>query len=294
MMGAVVKRHFAAKLGIKPEEMCLVSFMPCTAKKHEAEREEQHRPGETQDVDFVLTTREFGHLLRTKNIPLASLPETTFDSPLGASTGAAVIFGATGGVMEAALRTAYEIASGQSLPKLEVDETRGLRGVKEAVVKLPENAAEGVAGKEIRVAVASGIGNARHLLQAMAEGSAPKYDFIEVMSCPGGCIGGGGQPKTRDPQAVLKRMGAIYSLDQKSVLRKSHENPEVQKLYEEFLKKPGGELSHELLHTKYTDRSHETFPSYSVAERKADQTQRTVGVHSGGGGGSSGGGSAVK
>ncbi len=278
MMGAVVKRHFASKLGIKPEDVCLVSFMPCTAKKHEAEREEQQRPGESQDIDYVLTTREFGHLLRTKNIPLTSLPESNFDSPLGASTGAAVIFGATGGVMEAALRTAYEVASGQPLPKLEVDEIRGLRGVKEAVVKLPETAPAGVANKEIRVAVASGIGNARHLLQAMAEGSAPKYDFIEVMACPGGCIGGGGQPKTRDPAAVLKRMGAIYSLDQKSALRKSHENPEIQKLYEEFLGKPGGELSHELLHTRYTDRSHETFPAYSVAERRADQAQ-----HEGGG-----------
>lgn len=278
MMGAVVKRHFAFKLGIKPEDMCLVSFMPCTAKKHEAEREEQLRKGELHDVDYVLTTREFGHLLRTKNIPLASLPESNFDSPLGASTGAAVIFGATGGVMEAALRTAYEVVSGQPLPKLEVDEIRGLRGVKEAVVKLPGNAPEGVAGKEIRVAVASGIGNARHLLQAMEEGSAPTYDFIEVMACPGGCIGGGGQPKTQDPAAVLKRMGAIYSLDQRSALRKSHDNPEIQKLYEEFLKSPGGELSHELLHTRYTDRSHQTLPAYSVGERRADQAQHEVGV----------------
>jgi len=282
MMGAVVKRHFAATLGMKPEDICLVSFMPCTAKKHEAEREEQLRKGEKQDVDFVLTTREFGHLLRTRNIPLASLPESNFDSPLGASTGAAVMFGATGGVMEAALRTAYEVASGQPLPKLEVDEIRGIRGVKEAVVKLPENAPEGVAGKEIRVAVASGIGNARHLLQGMAEGSTPPYDFIEVMACPGGCIGGGGQPKTRDPEAVLKRMGAVYSLDQRSVLRKSHDNPEIKKLYEEFLGKPGGELSHELLHTRYTNRSHETLPAYSVAERGADQAQHEVGVGGGG------------
>ena len=278
MMGAVVKRHFAAKLGIKPEDMCLVSFMPCTAKKHEAEREEQLRSGEMHDVDYVLTTREFGHLLRTRSIPLASLPESSFDSPLGASTGAAVMFGATGGVMEAALRTAYEVASGQQLPKLEVDEIRGLRGVKEAVIKLPDTAPQGLAGKEIRVAVASGIGNARHLLQSMAEGSGATYDFIEVMACPGGCVGGGGQPKTRDPAAVLKRMGAIYSLDQRSVLRKSHDNPEIQKLYEEFLKKPGGELSHELLHTRYTDKSHETLPAYSVAERRADQAQHEVGV----------------
>lgn len=270
MMGAVVKRFYASKLGVAPDEICLVSFMPCTAKKHEAERKEQRRPGEGLDVDFVLTTREFGHMLRMKRIPLASLPEEPFDSPLGASTGAAVMFGATGGVMEAALRTAYEVASGQPLPKLEVDAIRGLAGVKEATVTLPEASPPGIAGRQIRVAVASGVGNARHLLQRMAEGSAPQYDFIEVMACPGGCVGGGGQPKSRDPQAVLKRMGAIYTLDQRSSLRKSHENPEVTALYDEFLRAPGGELSHELLHTRYTDHSHTTVPQYSVLERAAD------------------------
>ena len=273
MMGAIVKRHFAAKLGVKAEDICLVSFMPCTAKKHEAEREEQHRPEEPQDIDYVLTTREFGHLLRYKNIPMPSLEESAFDSPMGASTGAAVIFGATGGVMEAALRTAYEILAGKPLPKLEVDEIRGLRGVKEATVKIPDDAPPEVAGKEIRVAVASGIGNARHLLKAMAEGSAPEYHFIEVMACPGGCVGGGGQPKTKDPAAVLKRMGAIYSLDERSALRKSHENPEIKQLYEEFLQEPGGSLSHELLHTHYNDRSHVTVPAYTVAERTAEHEE---------------------
>ena len=205
MLGAVVKRYFAEKMGLKREDVSLVSFMPCTAKKHEAEREEVQRSGEAQDVDYVLTTREFGHLLRLKNIPLTSLPESNFDSPLGESSGAAVLFGATGGVMEAALRTAYEVASGQPLPKVEIDAIRGLKGVKEAVVKLPDDIQGSAAGREIRVAVASGIGNARHLLQAIADGSAPPYDFIEVMACPGGCIGGGGQPKTKDPMAVLKR-----------------------------------------------------------------------------------------
>lgn len=271
MMTALVKRYFAQKVGINPEDVCVVSFMPCTAKKHEAERPEQRRPGEPQDTDYVLTTRELGHLLRLKNIPLASMEESKFDSVLGRSTGAAVIFGATGGVMEAALRTAYEIVTGQPLPKLEIEAIRGLKGVKEAVVRLPDDAPPAVAGKELRIAVASGIGNARHLLKAMAEGTAPQYHFIEVMACPGGCIGGGGQPKTTDPAAVLKRMGAIYSLDERSVLRKSHENPEVQELYEEYLKEPGGELSHELLHTTYNDRSKVTLPPYSVGEREAEQ-----------------------
>ena len=271
MMTALVKRYFAQKVGVKPEDVCVVSFMPCTAKKHEAERPEQQRPDEPQDTDYVLTTREFGHLLRLKNVPLASMDESKFDSVMGNSTGAAVIFGATGGVMEAALRTAYEIVAGQPLPKLEIEAIRGLKGVKEAVVTLPDDAPPAVAGKELRIAVASGIGNARHLLKAMKEGKTPEYHFIEVMACPGGCIGGGGQPKTTDPAAVVKRMGAIYSLDERSVLRKSHENPEVQKLYGEFLKEPGGELSHELLHTTYSDRSHLTLPPYSVGEREADQ-----------------------
>jgi len=271
MLGAMVKRYYSAKMGVSPEDICLVSIMPCTAKKHEAEREEQRRPGEVQDVDYVLTTREFGQMLRLRRIPLASLPEEPFDSPLGASSGAAVMFGATGGVMEAALRTAYEVISGKPLPKLEVDEVRGLHGVKSAIVTLPEGSPPGVAGREIRVAVASGVGNARHLLRAMAEGSAPHYDFIEVMACPGGCIGGGGQPKSKDPAAVLKRMGAIYTLDERAALRKSHQNPEVQALYSEFLKVPGGHLSHELLHTTYTDRSHLTLPRYSVAERTRDE-----------------------
>lgn len=164
-------------------------------------------------------------------------------------------FSCAGGVMEAALRTAYEVASGQTLPRLEFDNIRGLNGVKEATVTLPENSPPGLAGKEIKVAVASGIGRARHLLKEMSEGKAPNYHFIEVMSCPGGCIGGGGQPKTRDPNAVLKRMGAVYALDERSKIRKSHENTEIQQLYSELLGKPNSHLAHELLHTHYHDRS---------------------------------------
>lgn len=157
--------------------------------------------------------------------------------------------------MEAALRTAYEVASGQSLPRLEFGPIRGLTGVKEATVTLPENSPPGLAGREIRVAVASGIGRARHLLEQMSEGKAPNYHFIEVMSCPGGCIGGGGQPKTKDPDAVLKRMGAVYALDERSTIRKSHENKEVEELYSELLGEPNSHLAHELLHTHYRDRS---------------------------------------
>ncbi|GAB4819092.1 hypothetical protein N2152v2_006138 [Parachlorella kessleri] len=269
MMGAVVKHYMAAKLGKKPEDICLVGVMPCTAKKQEAERQEHRQEGEGQHVDYVITTREFGHMLRAKHIPLGSLEEGVFDDPLGQGSGAAVIFGNTGGVMEAALRTAYELAAGQPLPKLEVNAVRGLKGIKEATITFPDTAPQGVAGRELRVAVASGIGFARQLLDRMDKGEA-QYDFVEVMSCPGGCVGGGGQPKTHDPLAVAKRAQAIYSIDERSTVRKSHENPSIQKLYAEFLGAPGSNLSHELLHTTYTDRSHRTFPAYSHHERQVD------------------------
>ncbi|EFN56510.1 hypothetical protein CHLNCDRAFT_34957 [Chlorella variabilis] len=263
MMGAVVKHYWAKKKGLKPEDVCLVGIMPCTAKKHETERKEFRNENGAYDCDYVITTREFGHMLRHKKIPMPSLKPEEFDNPLGEATGAAALFGATGGVMEAAIRTAYEIAAGEPLPKLEVEAVRGVKGVKEATLTLPANDTTlkaGVAGKEIRVAVASGIGNARHLLQRIQAGEA-HYDFVEVMACPGGCIGGGGQPKTHDPDAVLKRMGAIYQVDKSLALRKSHENPSIHKIYAEFLGQPGGELSHKLLHTHYTDHSVDTLPS---------------------------------
>ena len=269
MMGAVVKRFYARRLGVDPADLVLVSVMPCTAKKSEAERPQVARPGEPPDVDWVLTTRELGHLLRLRGVPLGSLPESPFDDLLGEASGAAALFGATGGVMEAALRTAYHLAAGRALPKLEVDAVRGLRGVKEATVTLPVDAPAGAAGREIRVAVASGVGNARRLLEEMRAGEAPRYHFVEVMACPGGCIGGGGQPKSKDPTVVLKRMGAIYSLDERAAVRASHENASLRALYEQFLGQPGGQLSRELLHTTYSDRSHDTVPQYSVAERPA-------------------------
>ncbi|KAL4452172.1 hypothetical protein ABPG75_007834 [Micractinium tetrahymenae] len=290
MMGAVVKRYFAAKLGKSPEDICLVSVAPCTAKKYEAERGELRREGEGQDIDYVITTREFGRLLRERHVPLASLPESPFDNPLGESSGAGVIFGNTGGVMEAALRTAYELASGQPLPKLRVEAIRGLAGIKEASLALPDTAPHGLAGRQLRVAVASGIGQARHLLQRMHDGLAPRYDFVEVMACPGGCIGGGGQPKSDDPLVLLKRMGAVYTIDERSAIRKSHENPSIQKLYKEFLGEPNGPLAHELLHTTFADRSHTSLPAYSTFERMEEaahpRLQKAAAGGTGGGCGS--------
>jgi iron-only hydrogenase group A len=255
MLGAVVKRHYSKVLGVKSEDVCLVSVMPCTAKKSEADRTELRREGEARDVDHVLTTRELGHLFRLRQVALGSQEESPFDSHMGASTGAAVLFGTTGGVMEAALRSVYELASGRAMPKLEVEDIRGLAGIKASTVVLPSESPPGLAGREIRVAVASGIANAQRLLAAMEAGTEPKYDFIEVMACPGGCIGGGGQPKTLDPLVLIKRQQAVYSLDERATVRKSHENAEVGALYRDSLGAPGGALAHELLHTRYTDRS---------------------------------------
>ncbi|KAI8101874.1 hypothetical protein M9434_006936 [Picochlorum sp. BPE23] len=254
MLGAIAKRYFASLLNLKAEDICLVSIMPCTAKKFEAEREENKVDGIT-DVDYVLTTRELGKMLRHRRIPLASLPESSFDSPLGMSSGGAVLFGASGGVMESALRTSYELITKQPFPKMELDDVRGVQGVKSSTVHFPEESPL-FPGKDVRVAVVSGIGNVRHVIDDMYDAQGQrKYDFIEVMACIGGCIGGGGQPKSKDPQAVLKRMGSIYALDKMSKIRRAHENPEVAKLYEKFLGQPGGHTAHTLLHTSYTDRT---------------------------------------
>lgn len=276
MMGAVVKHYWTQKMGLKPEDVCLVGVMPCVAKKHETERVEFRNEDGTYDCDLVVTTREFGHILRHKKIPLASLPDGEFDNPLGEGTGAAQLFGATGGVMEAALRTAYEVATGESLPKLEIDAVRGMQSIKAATIVLPDNEktrANGAAGKEVRVAVASGIANALELLRQMRAGEA-HYDFIEVMACPGGCIGGGGQPKTQDPTAVSKRMAATYKVDREQKVRKSHENESIKRIYAEFFGAPGAELAHKLLHTKYTDLSRETLPS--VKEMTKDDELRAA------------------
>ncbi|MDD4736324.1 MAG: NADH-dependent [FeFe] hydrogenase, group A6 [Kiritimatiellae bacterium] len=256
MMGAVVKTYYAEKIGKKPEDICMVSIMPCTAKKYEAARDEMNDSG-VQDVDIVLTTRELGRMITQAGIDFRALPESVMDAPLGISTGAADIFANTGGVMEAALRTAYEIITGRELPfgNLHVTPVAGLDGVKEASIKIEGAAPDWsfLEGVTVNVAVAHGLGNARKVIQRIKSGEA-QYHFVEVMTCPGGCIGGGGQPRLTDDSVRLARIKAIYEEDEHKTLRKSHDNPAVKKLYEEYLGVPLGKVSHHILHTKYTKR----------------------------------------
>lgn len=244
MFGALTKTYYAERAFIDPADIVMVSIMPCTAKKFECGRPEMTSSG-YQDVDFVLTVRELARMIKQAGIDFARLPDEDYDDPLGISTGAAVIFGATGGVMEAALRTAYEIYTGKTLDSVDFQEVRGLEGVKEASVDAD--------GTEVRVAVAHGLANARKLLDRVRSGEG-NYHFIEVMTCPGGCIGGGGQPIPVDTVIREKRLEAIYRADEVMTLRKSHENPAVKELYETFLGKPLSHKSHELLHTSYTRR----------------------------------------
>ena len=244
MFGALAKTYYPARAGIDPSEIYVVSIMPCTAKKYEAARDEMNCSGH-RDVDVVLTTRELGQMLREAGIDFTSLADEEYDAPLGMSTGAGVIFGATGGVMEAALRTAYELVTGETPPSLDFNEVRGLAGVKEASVNIN--------GTILSAAVAHGLSNARELLDRVARGR--RYHFIEIMCCPGGCIGGGGQPIPTNKEIREKRTAGIYNADISLPLRKSHENPAVQELFKEFLGQPLGSKSHELLHTHYTRRS---------------------------------------
>jgi iron-only hydrogenase group A len=256
MFGVLAKTYYAKKVGIDPAKMVVVSVMPCTAKKFEAARPEMNASG-YQDVDYVLTTRELALMIQQAGIDFPSLEESKCDSILGDYTGAAVIFGATGGVMEAALRTAYEVITGRDVPfkNLEILPVRGMNGVKEASIKIEGCKPEWkfLEGVELKVAIAHGLANAWILMKQVASGKAP-YHFIEVMACPGGCLGGGGQPLPTNLEIREKRMAAIYAEDRDIPLRKSHQNPEVQKLYEEFLKEPNGHVSHELLHTHYRKR----------------------------------------
>lgn len=244
MFGAMAKSYYAKISGIDPKDIYVVSIMPCTAKKYEAARPEMNDSG-YRDVDAVLTTRELGRMLKHEGIDFNNLEESEFDTPLGISTGAAAIFGATGGVMEAALRTVYEVVTGETLEKLEFEGVRGMEGVKSSSVNL--------AGTEVKVAVAHGLAHAKQIMEAIASGEAD-YTFIEVMCCPGGCIGGGGQPYGTTNAVRVKRIEGLYEVDQNMAIRKSHENPAIQKLYEDYLKEPLGHLSHELLHTTYTNR----------------------------------------
>ncbi|HOO26222.1 MAG TPA: NADH-dependent [FeFe] hydrogenase, group A6 [Clostridiales bacterium] len=256
MMGAVVKSYYAQKIGIDPKKMFVVSVMPCTAKKFEIERPEMMNNG-LPNVDAVITTRELAQMIKTAGIDFANLPEGEFDQPLGLSTGAADIFGVTGGVMEAALRTVYELVTGRELPfdKLHVEPIVGLDGVKDATIKIENTlpAYDFLEGVEVKVAVTSGLKNARVLMQQVKDGTSP-YHFIEVMGCPGGCITGGGQPRSKDPEVRSKRLTGLYDEDESKVLRKSHENPSIIAFYNEFLGEPNGHLAHELLHTHYTKR----------------------------------------
>ncbi len=256
MFGALAKTYYAKKRKIDPKNIVSVSVMPCSAKKYEAKRIEMNDSG-MQDIDMVVTTRELGHMIRQSGINFKEIPDSKYDPFMGESTGAAVIFGATGGVMEAALRTAYEVITGREIPfdGLNVTPVRGMEGIKEAAVKL-ENVLPDFSfleGIEVRVAVAHGLTNAAQIMDDVSIGESP-YHFIEVMGCPGGCIGGGGQPIPTNEEIRKKRAEAIYTEDEKMTIRKSHENPEVIQLYKDFLGKPLGEVSHHLLHTKYTRR----------------------------------------
>lgn len=249
MFGALLKTYYAEKEGIDPKKIYVVSVMPCIAKKFERQRQQMQNDG-LYDVDNVITTRELSRMIKQANIEFTKLEETEFDSPMGEATGAAAIFGTTGGVMEAALRTAQDTLTGKNLDKIDFEQVRGEEGIKKATVTID--------GKEIKVVAASGLANAREILEEIKTGKAD-YQFVEIMACPGGCVMGGGQPikssKTRVEVDVRKlRADALYTIDEKSIIRKSHENPVVNKIYEEFLEKPGSHKAEELLHTSYEKR----------------------------------------
>ena len=250
------KHILRIKIGKEAKDIIVVSVMPCTAKKFEAQRPEMNSSS-VQDVDFVLTTRELAKMIKSTGIDFKSLPDSQMDSPLGQSSGAADIFANTGGVMEAAVRTVYEIVTGRELPteNLHIEPLMGLEGLKTASLKIEGTVPEWsfLEGVELKTAVAHGLGNARKLFDSMKNGA--EYHFIEVMTCPGGCIGGGGQPRFTDNNTRNKRINAIYQEDEGKILRKSHKNPDIIKIYEEFLGKPLSEISHNLLHTYYIQRS---------------------------------------
>ncbi len=249
MFGALLKTYYAEKEGIDPNKIYVVSVMPCIAKKFERQRNEMKNNG-MYDVDAVLTTRELARMIKQANIEFNELEDTTFDNPMGEATGAAAIFGTTGGVMEAALRTAQDTLTGEDLDKIDFEIIRGGDGIKRGSVN--------IAGDNINVVVASGLANAQIILDEIKQKKAD-YQFVEIMACPGGCVMGGGQPIKsskirREVDVRKKRADALYTIDEKSVIRKSHENPVVKKIYEEFLEKPGSHKAHELLHTEYAKR----------------------------------------
>ena len=249
MFGALIKTYYAKKENIDPSKIYVVSVMPCIAKKFERQRNEMKNNG-LYDVDNVITTRELARMIKQANLEFTDLEDSEFDAPMGEATGAAAIFGTTGGVMEAALRTAQDTLTGEDLPKIDFEQVRGGEGIKRATVN--------IAGKDIKVVAASGLANAKTILEEIKNGTAD-YQFVEIMACPGGCVMGGGQPikssKIRSSVDVRKlRADALYTIDEKSTIRKSHENPVVKKIYEEYLEEPGSYRAEKLLHTHYKKR----------------------------------------
>ncbi|PHV71037.1 NADH:ubiquinone oxidoreductase [Sporanaerobium hydrogeniformans] len=239
MFGAIAKSYFAEKMNIPREKMVVVSVMPCLAKKYEASRPEFNR-----DVDISISTRELAHLIKQANIDFVNLPDEDFDNPLGESTGASVIFGTTGGVIEAAVRTAYEVITGETLEKVDFEELRGFEGIRNATVK--------VGNLDLNIGIAHGLSNAKALLEEIRNGNPKNFHAIEIMACPGGCIGGGGQPYHHGNSEILKkRQTAIYNEDKNKVLRKSHENPFIKEMYKDYFEKPMSHKAHKLLHTSY-------------------------------------------
>lgn len=257
MFGVLAKTYYAEKKGIDPKDIVSVSIMPCTAKKYEANRPEMRDSG-YQDVDYVLTTRELASMIQQSGTNVKTFKNEPYDSIMGESSGAAVIFGATGGVMEAAIRTAYEIVTGREIPfeNLKVTPVRGFEGIKDASVLIENTVPEYsfLEGVELKVAIAHGLANARKLVQAIKDKKV-EYHFVEIMACPGGCLGGGGQPMPTNLHIRERRADAIYNEDEKMPIRKSHDNKEVQAIYKDFLGEPNGHLSHKLLHTYYTERN---------------------------------------
>lgn len=256
MFGALAKTYYAQKAQVDPAKIVVVSIMPCTAKKFEADRPEMSDSG-YRDVDYVLTTRELGHMIKQAGIDFTQLKDSRCDSLLGEATGAGVIFGSTGGVMEAALRTAYELVTGREVPfkNLDIVPVRGMAGVRTASIKFEDCLPDWdfLNGVELNLAVSHGLANVPPLVKDIVAGKSP-YHFIEIMACPGGCLGGGGQPIPTNMEVRQRRMDAIYGEDHDLPLRKSHENPEVKKIYQDFLGEPLGEMSHKLLHTQYCPR----------------------------------------
>lgn len=243
MFGAIAKNYLPKELSVKRENLKVVSIMPCIAKKFEANRKAMISNDGIKDVDLVITTRELAKIIKEAGIDIVNLKDSEFDNPLGVSSGAGTIFGTSGGVMEAALRTSYEWITGMTLEKIDFESVRGLEGIKEAKIDIN--------GREVNIAVVSSLGNAKKVMDDIKSGKS-KYHFIEVMACPGGCIDGGGQPFIKSNREILKRrMEAIYNEDKNKNIRKAHENPMIQKLYEDFLQKPNSYIAHQILHISH-------------------------------------------